>query len=67
MTEEPEYCPECGEESLEEMIYKNTKIVKCTLCYNEVAEYIHDVCEHEYDDKNGNKCIHCGEASMHYK
>lgn len=63
-----EFCDECGKETMKAIgdIYA-TRLFICLECFNEKHEFIgYEDCEHEYNDKNGNKCIHCGEESVHY-
>lgn len=60
-------CEECGALMIEVGGIKNTKQFICEQCFTEKVQYVaNEPCEHEYDDKNGNKCIHCGEESINY-
>ena len=61
-------CDECGAPMEELGTKKNTKLLGCTECYAEKRKFVGEkTCLHEYDDRNGNKCIQCGEPSIHYK
>ncbi|KKM94764.1 hypothetical protein LCGC14_1195010 [marine sediment metagenome] len=62
------YCTECGCEKIEKVVdTKNTRLFICPECFTERAEYIKGKpCEHEYDDRNGNRCVHCGDESINY-
>ncbi len=61
-------CDECGAKMKKVGDIKNTREFKCIECFANKVEYIAGKpCEHEYDDKNGNKCIHCGDESINYK
>ena len=57
-----EYCEECGFEGIEFIgDVKNTRTFKCPECFSEKLKFINNItCEHEYSDRNNNKCIHCG-------
>lgn len=60
-------CEECGGLMKEVGDIKNTKQLICDECFFERVIYIaNEPCKHEYDDKNVNRCIHCGEPSIHY-
>lgn len=69
MVEEPQHCEECGYDKMELIgDIKNTRSYKCQECFAEKNVFIEiDTCKHEYDDRNYNKCIHCGEESVNYK
>lgn len=58
----PEYCAECGFDKMELVgEVKNTRSYKCKECFAEQIRYIDDSeCEHEYNAKSNNHCIHCG-------
>lgn len=61
-------CDECGYEVEFVGDVKNTRSYKCPECFTEKVEFIiKDICKHEYDDRNYNKCIHCGKESIHLK
>lgn len=68
-TEEAEFCGDCGEQKMKRIGDINqTRLYVCLECFSERHEFIGiDNCDHEYDDKSGNKCIHCGKESVHYK
>lgn len=61
-TERAEECPECGEMSLKKIgDINSTRLFICLDCFAEYHEFIgFDSCEHEYDKRSGNRCIHCG-------
>lgn len=61
------HCTECGGKLKKIGDIGNTRKCVCSNCYEENIKYINpEPCEHEYNDKSGNKCIHCGEPSIHY-
>ena len=61
------HCKECGAPLSKPMEEGSTRMYKCPECFTERVQYIEEIpCKHEYVDKNGNKCIHCGEPSIHY-
>jgi len=60
-------CDTCGAKMKKVGDIKNTRQFICPECFSEKVEYIAGKpCEHEYDDKNKNRCIHCGEPSINY-
>ena len=66
--EESEYCDDCGEKSMRAIgDINSTRLFICLECFNERHEFIgYDDCEHEYDDRNGNRCVQCGKESINY-
>jgi hypothetical protein len=69
MVIQPENCTVCGHSKMKKIgDIKNTRLFICPECFAEQSQFIGKVvCEHEYDDRNSNKCIHCGEPSINYK
>jgi hypothetical protein len=67
-TDEAEICDECGEKQMKVIgDINSTRLFICLECFAEKHEFIgFDSCEHEYNDRAGNKCIHCGEPSINY-
>ena len=67
-TESAEFCAECGKQAMKKIgDINSTRLYICLECYAERHEFIgFDTCEHDYNDKNGNRCIHCGEESINY-
>jgi len=55
------HCAECGAELKKSVDSFSTRLYICDECFTERVEFINADCEHEYSDKNGKKCIHCGE------
>lgn len=63
-----DFCSNCGSKMKVIEEQKNTKKLMCTECFTERLEFIAEKpCKHEYDDRNGNKCIQCGEPSINYR
>lgn len=62
-----EFCDECNDVMVKIGEHKNTRLFMCNNCFAEKVKYVENKpCKHEYDDKSGNKCTQCGEASIHY-
>ena len=59
------HCKECGSLLKEGFKQRNTRLYVCEVCFTEKAEFVIEKCDHEYADKNGNKCIHCGEPNIY--
>ncbi len=67
-TESAEPCHECGKIAMKKIgDINSTRLFICLECFAERHEFISlDSCEHDYNDKSGNKCIHCGKPSINY-
>lgn len=62
-----EFCDECDGSMVKIGDHKNTRLFMCNSCFAEKVKYVGSKsCKHEYDEKSGNKCVQCGEASVHY-
>ncbi len=62
------YCDDCGAPMKKVGDIQNTRQFICVECFAEKVQFIKEKpCEHDYDDRNYNKCIHCGEPSIHLK
>ncbi len=61
MVSKPKYCDYCGCVLEHVGNVKNTISYKCPQCFSE-KNIFNDtsVCKHEYDQRNNEKCIHCG-------
>lgn len=55
------YCNECGFEPLKKTIdIGDTRLFICPECFTEHSKFIgNKVCDHEYDEKSKDVCIHC--------
>jgi hypothetical protein len=61
------HCKECGSELKEGVEWDNTKLFICDECHTEKIQYISgEPCKHEYTEKSGDACIHCGIGRIHF-
>lgn len=57
----PEYCDECGSPTKEIGKLGSTRLFVCQECFAEKTKYSQEKpCKHEYTEKGGLRCIHCG-------
>ncbi len=62
------HCNECGLPMEKTVDYNNTRLFVCDGCAKQKIQYIIvEPCKHEYDDKSGDNCIHCGDIRIHFE
>ena len=61
------HCSECGAPLEKAIDVNSTRLYVCDGCATQKIEYIEEEpCKHEYNDKSGDRCIHCGEPRIHF-